>query len=82
MIQRGLSGVVALWLGMYLTGSVPGSLLGIAAAWAIVLVTYSLSAVDGSRRALAAGGPQASSMSCDGNGCLLSYYSPRHWASS
>lgn len=44
MILRGGSALVALWLGIYFTGSVLAGCLGVAAGWAIVLVTYDLSA--------------------------------------
>ena len=44
MILRGVSAVVALWLGVYLTGTVLVGCLGVAAGWVIVLATYDLGA--------------------------------------
>jgi O-antigen/teichoic acid export membrane protein len=44
MILRGVAAIVALWLGVYLTGSVLVGCLGIAAGWAAVLVAYDLDA--------------------------------------
>jgi O-antigen/teichoic acid export membrane protein len=44
MILRGLAALAALWLGEYFTGSLLIGCLGVAASWAIVLVTYDLGA--------------------------------------
>jgi O-antigen/teichoic acid export membrane protein len=44
MILRGVSAVVALWLGIHFTGSLLIGCLGVAAGWALILVTYDLSA--------------------------------------
>ncbi|MQA31284.1 MAG: oligosaccharide flippase family protein [Luteitalea sp.] len=42
LILRGVSAVVAVWLGVYLTGSLLVGCLGVATAWAVVLITYDL----------------------------------------
>ena len=44
MMLRGVSAVVALWMAVYLTGSVLIGCLGVAAAWATVLAAYDLGA--------------------------------------
>ena len=44
MILRGVAAMVALWLGVYLTGSVLVGCLGMAAGWAAVLMAYDLDA--------------------------------------
>jgi len=53
MILRGVAAVGAMWVGVYLTGSVLVGCLGVAAGWAAVLGTYDLGVARSRRRSSA-----------------------------
>lgn len=51
MMMRGAAGVIGLWAGLYLAGSMLAGVLLMGAAWGFVLLTFDLQAVSNTRQA-------------------------------